>query len=386
MERWVCARRTVTGDPVRLRAELLQAVPEVMQAATGVSLTPPAGDGTFEVRLATRMGTVAVNKWVRVHLGEATTTDTWVGIPTRWEASGGRHLFPTFDGSVELETLDRNLVELAVVGRYDPPLGPIGGLGDGTVFADVAQRTAERLVRGMAQALQDRVHGEVPPTHTRIGAITVGDVMSAELLTFTTDTPLRAAASLLLRAGISGAPVTDERGKVVGILSEQDLLDKATDVPRGLGRTADERYRRYVSTTVGEAASRPALTTEADTPVREAARVMAEHRVARLVVMQGATVAGIVTRTDVLKALVRDTDDIAAAVGQVLASIEEREVQVDVDGGVVRLGGTVATRSRLREVVDLVAGVDGVLQVLGDDLSFEVDDVTPLTGLGAFGP
>ncbi len=384
MERWICARRTMTGSPARLRTELLRATHEVVQAATGVAITPPSGDGSFEARLQARIGAIPVHKWVTVHLGEATTDDAWLGVPIRWEASGGQHVLPTFTGTIELATMDRDVVEVAVVGSYATPLGPIGGVG-GPMFADVAQRTAEWLVTGIVGALADRVAGDAPVSHVRIGALTVADVMTRDVMAFATDTPLRAAASLLLRGGVSGAPVIGEQGKVVGILSEQDLLDKATDAPMGLGPRADARYRRFIAATVGEACSRPARTTEADTPIREAAKEMATHRVARLVVLEGATVAGIVTRTDVLKALVRDDDDTAAAVGEVLASLGVTEVQVDVAAGVVRLAGTLPPRSRPRAVAALGGGVDGVIEVVDDDLGFDVDDVTPVSGLSAFG-
>jgi CBS domain-containing protein len=94
----------------------------------------------------------------------------------------------------------------------------------------------------------------------------VSELMSAEVLTTTPEAPLKEAAALLSRRGISGLPVVDESGAVVGVLSEADILVKAGgEHPRGglLGWLLEPDFDlqdKIGARTVGEAMSAPAVT------------------------------------------------------------------------------------------------------------------------------
>ncbi len=74
-----------------------------------------------------------------------------------------------------------------------------------------------------------------------------------------------AAASLLLSCGISGVPVVDEEGQLIGVLSESDLLDKVAPARSAVDRTVELSWRRHGATTVGQACSRPGRSTAVDT-------------------------------------------------------------------------------------------------------------------------
>ena len=105
-----------------------------------------------------------------------------------------------------------------------------------------------------------------------------------------------------MRSGISGAPVLGAHGEVVGVLSEADLLVNQALWPGGTGRKAERAGARRDPVLVGDACSRPAVTTDVDASLGDAAQLMLDRDVARLVVLEGAAIAGIVTRHDVLKA------------------------------------------------------------------------------------
>lgn len=383
MERWVCAQREICGGHDRFEEAMLAHLPELLQQAAGLPGVPPDGTGGVPVQLSVHLAGIGVHKMVRATVGEATRRDGWLSVPLTWAASPGRALFPSFDGAVELQRLTPATVEVSLVGHYRPPFGPLGGIGDMTVTADLAQRTVEGLLATLTRAIVDRAYGQEAPEPASTGALRVRDVMTGEpMLTFTEDTSVRAAAALLLRAGVSGAPVLDARGHVCGVLSTRDLLDKAASYPLGLGTAAYRAHRRYRAVTVGEACTRPAVTTEADTLVRAAAREMARRDLSRLVVLDGATVVGVVTRTDMLRALTRDDDQVAEAVRATLGDAGHDAVTVEVDGGVAHLMGTVALRSQEPALVATVEAVDGVLDVEADEVAWQRDDVTHAVPVG----
>ncbi len=370
MERWLCARRTVRGDAAAMKARLMSDTPALLQVATGSKVTPPEGDGSFRIILSSEHD--RVHKVVAAQVGEARQEAAWSRIPLSWKADPLAGLFATFEGDIEIEDLDHDMISIAVVGRYRPPAGMLGGLADRLLLSELAEITAERIVRGLVGALSgdiEVVHGEEP------GHMTVGDLMTTEAIVLDEAMSLRSAASLMLIAGISGAPVVDDHGRLVGILSESDLLDKVAPPRTGLSRSVEMSWRRHGATTVGEACTRPAITTDVQTAIRDAAALMASKHIGRLVVMQGAVVAGIVTRTDVIKALVREDEAIEAAVEVVLESRGLRHVTVDVDSGEVTLGGTVDLRSDHARLPAEITELEGVINVRTEDFSWIEDDV-----------
>ncbi|HVT36751.1 MAG TPA: CBS domain-containing protein, partial [Nevskiaceae bacterium] len=126
---------------------------------------------------------------------------------------------------------------------------------------------------------------------SRLDTITAKDYMSSELLTFTPDMELMTAINLLAKRRISGAPVLDGAGKVIGILSEKDCLKVCLaagyeGVPGGL-------VREYMSSKV--------VTVEADASLLEVAGLFVNSPYKRLPVMKDGKLAGQISRSDVLR-------------------------------------------------------------------------------------
>ncbi len=148
-------------------------------------------------------------------------------------------------------------------------------------------------------------------------SLTAADVMSDHVVTLPQSLPLRAAARVLSQYHISGAPVVDDDGRCVGVLSTTDLHRWCEKAPRPL--TGDGLLTGYVCE--WEVSSCPALsgeqvrgymtrdpvTVSPDTPVPELARMMVEADIHRIVVVDaGARPVGIVSGTDILAALAFD--------------------------------------------------------------------------------
>src|SRR5580765_3776523 len=148
----------------------------------------------------------------------------------------------------------------------------------------------------------------------------VQDVMTKTVHTVTPETPLKRVAAVLAALGISGLPVLDADGAVVGIVSEADILYKERLEPPARGRLrtllgpaqADAEKAKLEARTAGEAMTSPALTIGPRRPVAEAAGRMLDEHVNRLPVVDDAgRLLGIVTRADLVRAFVRTDDEIA---------------------------------------------------------------------------
>jgi CBS domain-containing protein len=130
------------------------------------------------------------------------------------------------------------------------------------------------------------------------------DIMSAAPVTLTEQDSVRFAGVVLLREGISAAPVLDRAGSLVGVFSHSDVLARFASPRHRRGPLArvDDRHARAV--TVGEACSRPPITIGVGATVDTAARELLDRDVGRLVVVdEEGAVVGVVSRTDVLKLL-----------------------------------------------------------------------------------
>lgn len=214
-------------------------------------------------------------------------------------------------------------------------------------------------------------------------AITVAEVMTRDVVTVGPDMPLKEAATVISERGVSGVPVCDDDGAVVGVLSESDLLVKQSGMrPRGglfslLAEPSEPTDLVKVHAhTAGRAMTAPAITVASEATVTEAARLMLERNLNRLPVVDDGRLVGIVTRADLVRLFTRSDEDIAREIRESVARrmlwIEPERLQVDVDKGEVVLGGTVDTQSEedmLLKLVPLVPGVVGVRS----ELRWEID-------------
>jgi CBS domain-containing protein len=224
----------------------------------------------------------------------------------------------------------------------------------------------------------------------------VGDVMTRNVAAVRPETPLKDVATLMVERGISGVPVVDADGAVVGVVSEADFVIKERGVvaernrvlARIFGKSRKElaELAKIEATTAGEAMTSPALTVDAGDTLQSAAEQMSSRRINRLPVVEEGRLVGIVTRADVVRAYVRPDDELERLVrDEVLAktafTLEPEAFEVVVRGGVVRLAGRVDRRSLAETIVEVTHGLGGVVGV-ESHLTWEMDDVDLAAGPG----
>ncbi|MCZ2127342.1 MAG: CBS domain-containing protein [Anaerolineales bacterium] len=126
----------------------------------------------------------------------------------------------------------------------------------------------------------------------------VGERMSHPVITVSPDMPVNDALAMFRKEHIRRAPVI-KNGKLVGIVSERDLLNASPSPVTSL--SVWEMNYLISKVTVKQVMSKKPITVEADTPIEEAARTMADKKIGGLPVMRGDKVAGIITETDLFK-------------------------------------------------------------------------------------
>jgi CBS domain-containing protein len=216
---------------------------------------------------------------------------------------------------------------------------------------------------------------------------TVRDVMTTSVITFRPETPLHDVASQLIGARISGAPVVDADGTLLGVVSEADILIKEQGreaVPhrrlagvRGESAATKAALVKAAATNAGEAMTTPAITVGAGATIAEAARIMTQHHVNRLPVLEEGKLAGIVTRADLVRTFVRTDAELVEIIREEVLwrSMWVNPVGFDVrvDGGHVRIRGHVDRRSTADLIASVTAMVPGVIDVLSS-ITYELDD------------
>ncbi len=165
------------------------------------------------------------------------------------------------------------------------------------------------------------------------------DVMTSPAVTVRPDTPVAEAARIMAQRRISGLPVVDEDGRLVGIVTEADLLLKEAG-PGGAP---------LAGLPPGGSAAR-VVAAEEETPLHQVAALMARKNVNRVPIVRGGRVVGIVSRNDVLKAFLVDDEELARRVVETLRELQlpEGKVQVEVRHGVARLRGQLDTADEVR--------------------------------------
>jgi CBS domain-containing protein len=212
--------------------------------------------------------------------------------------------------------------------------------------------------------------------------------MTTEVLTTTAETPLREAALVLAREGVSGLPVVDETGVVVGVFSEADVIAKEGIEPRREGMLRwlldprDEWLEdRLAAKTVGDAMSTPALTIGPDNSLADAATTMLDEGVNRLPVVKDGRMVGIVSRADLVRAFVRTDEEIHM---EILDGVLRRtlwldpaDVAVRVDQGHVTLTGVVRSQVDAGLLTTFVRRVPGVIDVVSEVTARQTADQMP---------
>lgn len=215
------------------------------------------------------------------------------------------------------------------------------------------------------------------------------DVMQTKVITATPDTTVRNIAKRLLASRISAVPVVDDDGRLVGIVSEGDLMRRPESGTErrpswwlSLLASTEETALAYVMAHGGHARdvmTRELITVNEDTSLEEIAETLEKHRIKRVPVLRDGRLVGIVSRADLLHGLVArqgtavpsaDDRTIRASVETAFqkAGVRPRFLNVVVSGGIVHLWGVVETdaeKQAARVAAESVPGVKGVRDELG---------------------
>ncbi|HSL26998.1 MAG TPA: CBS domain-containing protein, partial [Acidimicrobiia bacterium] len=192
------------------------------------------------------------------------------------------------------------------------------------------------------------------------------------------------AARQMLNRGISGLPVVDSDGRLVGIITEADFVARQLAQTEARPRLLAALLRRpeppQDTETVGEAMTESPITISADASITEAARLMVSEKVKRLPVVDlNGDLIGVISRADIMSAFARDDagveDEIRSGILTRLLFHEPNAIEVSVDQGVVTLRGELPNRSDVRLLVALAGRVDGVVRV-DEKLTWRYDDLT----------
>jgi CBS domain-containing protein len=216
-------------------------------------------------------------------------------------------------------------------------------------------------------------------------AMKAQDVMTQPVVSIAPDAPILEAVGLMLRHKISGLPVVDSAGHLVGIVTEGDFLRRVEigtqrRRPRWIeffipGRLASE-YVQASGRRVDEVMTADVHTVDENAPLEDVVRLMERHRIKRLPVLRGGELVGIVTRANLVRALIgavkaapKLSADDAAIRERLLAELEKQPwapaggIDIAVSDGVVTLSGML-TDDRLRQALCVAAeNIPGVKRV-----------------------
>ncbi|MGW6980483.1 CBS domain-containing protein [Streptomyces sp. NPDC054932] len=194
--------------------------------------------------------------------------------------------------------------------------------------------------------------------------ITVADLMTDEVVSVAPGTAFKDIVKLLAQYDISGVPVLDDEDRVVGVVSQTDLLAHAGSGPD----TSWQNGTVEEPPTAGDVMSAPAVTVRAEETAADAARLLTRRGIERLPVVDVEDrLVGIVTRRDLLRMFLRPDSEIRRRVtDEVLTEVlgvTAGDVDVHVVDGIVTLDGHVERRSQLPALLSLVEQLDGVVAV-----------------------
>ena len=209
------------------------------------------------------------------------------------------------------------------------------------------------------------------------------DAMTTNVITVGPEDGLKEAARTMVGAGVSGLPVLDGEGIVIGMITEADFVEAEAERSWGRNRRLldavfGNKDPKAHALTVGEAMSKNPVVIDPESDLSEAARKMHERAVKRLpVVTPDGKLKGIISRADIMSAFARPDelieDEIREDVLVRLLGLDDSVLKVSVDAGVVHVKGEVPNRSDARLLEQLSARLEGVVAV-ESDLMWAVDD------------
>lgn len=210
-------------------------------------------------------------------------------------------------------------------------------------------------------------------------------IMTPQVITVGADTTIVEAANMMLRHHISGLPVVDAAGRLIGIVSQGDFIRRAETGTQhrrgrwlnflaGTDRVAADFAHEH-GRKVGEIMTPAPLTVAEGTPLEQVVQIMESHNIKRLPVMRGDRMVGIVTRSDFLAAVAglarsapgpsADDDHIRSQVTAAIAQAPWRpcRLNITVQDGIVSLGGVIKKETARKAAIVAAENVAGVKTV-----------------------
>ena len=200
----------------------------------------------------------------------------------------------------------------------------------------------------------------------------VRDVMTSRVVAVRSDASFKEMVAKMRESRISAFPVVDGYGRVIGVVSEADFLNKEAEQADIQGVLASLLYFRShakaTGVTAGELMTSPAVTVGPDTPVVDAARLMRDRRFKRLPVVNATGhLIGIISRTDVLGVFLRPDKDILREVTDAVIPASGAQgptrFTVTVTGGIVTVAGRPENDRAGHELAEAIRRVEGVVAV-----------------------
>jgi CBS domain-containing protein len=150
--------------------------------------------------------------------------------------------------------------------------------------------------------------------------VRVEDFMTCRVVTITPDTTLLAAARLMLEHRVGGLPVLDASGRIVGIFSESDLLraegnaeDRSPWLEIIVGPDGPAAPRQLDAQRVGDIMTRQPITITPGASIAQACRLLHEHRLRRLPVVENDKLVGMIARADLVRAVAESAEKVSPA-------------------------------------------------------------------------
>jgi CBS domain-containing protein len=148
------------------------------------------------------------------------------------------------------------------------------------------------------------------------------DIMTADVITVKEDTTVGEIGRIFIEKGISGAPVVDDEGRLLGIVTEHDLISQNSRlhiptilrlfdayIPIGASGRLEEEIKRMAASTVGEISTRKVVTVEEETLLEDVATLMTDRKIHLIPVMKGETITGVIGQRDLIRGIARDASE-----------------------------------------------------------------------------
>ncbi|GAA3760325.1 CBS domain-containing protein [Salinactinospora qingdaonensis] len=217
--------------------------------------------------------------------------------------------------------------------------------------------------------------------------IRVRDLMTRDVVSISAEAGIREIALLLHRFKVSALPVVDDHDRVVGLVSQSDLLLRLADPLTGESWHMTHGWTRHdrskaTATTAWRLMTAPVVTAAPEETVEQAATLMHRYRVNRLpVVNTSGALLGILSRSDLVGVYTRPDAWIQDAISRrLLIEFDLPEVQASVDRGVVTLTGRVRLRSSSLALRRAIRHIEGAVHV-DDRIEYAADDLSPFASM-----